>query len=193
MTVDEFLRSPDLADVIVLAALVCAFGVGYAHGAIRRVLGLISMIFSFLVAAAVSDPLGSFLASYWHDMPSSYSSMVGFLVIFLALVFASAIVIHGQYKRVILFARRPFVDGVLGGVIGLLEAIAGVTFLMIILDRGFQFDTVQARSAMPELHSLWAALTLSVTGSVLHSTTIPMFLQLGWIVLPSTVRDLYRK
>jgi uncharacterized membrane protein required for colicin V production len=193
MTVGQFLRSPDPADMIVLAALACAFGVGYAHGAIRRLLGLLSMTFSFLVAAAVSDPLGSFLADYWHNMPSSYSSMVAFLVIFLALLFASAIVIHGQYKRVVLFAQQPMLDELFGGVVGLLEGIAGLTFLMIILDRGFQFDAVQARSALPELHNLWASLTMSVTGTVLHSTTIPTFLRMSWIILPSSVRDLYHK
>jgi uncharacterized membrane protein required for colicin V production len=193
MTLDQFLRSPDAADLIVLAAFACAFGVGYAHGAIRRLLGLISMTFSFLVAAAISDPLGSFLADYWHDMPSAYSSMVAFLVIFLALVFASAIVIHGQYKRVILFAHKRFVDEVLGGVVGLMEAIAGLTFLAIILDRGFQFDAAQARSALPDLHNLWVALTMSVTGTVLHSTTIPTFLRFAWILLPGTVRGLYGK
>ena len=193
MTFDQFLRTPDPADLIVLALLVCAFGVGYAHGAIRRFLGLIAMTFSFLVAAAVSDPLGEFLASYWHNMPSSYSSMVAFLVVFAALVFASAIVIHGQYRRVVLFAEHALLDEFFGGVVGVIEAVAGLTFLMIILDRGFQFDTLQARGALPEFHNLWASLTLSVTGSLLHSTTIPTFLRVAWVVLPDTVRDLYRR
>ncbi len=193
MTIDEFLRSPDPADMIVVAALACAFGVGYAHGAIRRILGLIAMTFAFLMAAAVSDPLGEFLATYWHDMPSSYSSMVAFLVIFLALVFASAIVIHGQYRRVAVFARRPLIDELLGGIIGVVEAVAGLTFLMIILDRGFQYDTIQARGALPEIHNLWSALTLSVTGAFLHGTTIPTLLRVAWVVLPDTVRDLYKR
>ena len=191
MTVGDFVLAPDPADMIVLALLACAFGVGYAHGAIRRFLGLISMTFSFLVASAVSDPLGTFLASSWHNMPSSYSSMVAFLVVFVALVFASAIVIHGQYQRVVLFAKNPLVDQVLGGVVGVAEGIAGLTFLMIILDRGFQFDALVARSALPEFHNVWASLTLSVTGNVLHSVTIPTFLRMAWILLPETVRNLY--
>ncbi len=193
MTVDQFLRSPDPADMIVLLGLACAFGVGYAHGAIRRVLGLITMTFSFLVAAAVSDPLGEFLASYWNSMPSSYASMVGFLVVFIAVEAALSIVVHGQYQRVRLLARRPLVDEAVGGVLAVMEAVAGLTFVMIILDRGFQFDTLQARSALPEFHALWAALTQSVTGSFLHNVTIPTFLQTAWILLPDTVRDLYRR
>ncbi len=193
MTIYQFLQTPDPADVIVVALLACAFAVGYAHGTIRRVLGLIAMTFAFLVSAAVSDPLGQFLSSYWNDMPSSYSSMVAFLVIFAALTASFAIVIHGQYRRVVLFAQRPLLDQLLGGVVGVVEAIAGLTFLMIILDRGFQFDTLQARSALPEFHNLWATLTLSVTGSILHETIIPTFLRVAWVVLPDTVRDLYKR
>lgn len=191
MTVGQFLQSPDPADLVVLALLACAFGVGYAHGSIRRVLGVLAIVFSFLVAALIQDPLGEFLANYWHNMPSAYSSMVAFLVVFLAVEFALAVVIHGQYHRVRLWADHPPVDEVLGGLVGVIEGLAGLTFLMIILDRGFTFDTVHAQSAVDQLHSLWSALTYSVTGAFLHGVSIPTFIRLTSFLLPDTIRYLY--
>src|SRR5215216_5419219 len=54
------------------------FVLGFIQGTIRRLLGLASMLFSFLFAANLRDSLGTFLAANWNQFSDEYAVMIGF-------------------------------------------------------------------------------------------------------------------
>ena len=96
---------------------------GFAQGTIRRLLGLGALMFSFLFAANLRDPLGAFLAQNWTQFPDEYAYMIGFGTIFLAAFIALSIAIQSFYKPQPLFEKARFVDEVIGGLLGMLEAV----------------------------------------------------------------------
>ena len=71
-------------DLLVVLACFGMFVLGFIQGTIRRVLGLAAMLFSFLFAANLRDPLGNYLASEWNQFPDEYAVMLGFGIIFVA-------------------------------------------------------------------------------------------------------------
>ena len=81
-------------DLLIVVYFVAFFVLGFAQGAIRRLLGIASMLFSFLLAANLARPLGDFLSANWTQFPPEYSYMIGFLTIFVAGVVAFALVIQ---------------------------------------------------------------------------------------------------
>ena len=86
------------------------FVLGFFQGTIRRLLGLASMLFSFLFAANLRAPLGDFLAANWNQFPDEYAVMLGFGIVFMAATIAFTLVIQGFYKHQPLFEKATFVD-----------------------------------------------------------------------------------
>ena len=110
------------------------FVLGFAQGTIRRLIGIASILFSFLLAANLADPLGQFLKANWTDQNPEYSYMVGFLTVFVAASVAFALVIQGFYKPQPLFEKARFVDELIGGVLGVLQAGIILGAFIVILD-----------------------------------------------------------
>ena len=97
MDFGEFISSLTLFDYVYFLFLFGFFVLGFAHGTIRRLLGLAAVLFSFLFAANVRDPLGAILAANWTQFPKEYAYMIGFLTVFLAAWIALTIVIQNFY------------------------------------------------------------------------------------------------
>ena len=95
---------------------------GFAQGTVRRLLGIASILFSFLLAASLADRSAEFLGANWRQFTPEYSYMVGFGTIFVAAAVAFALVIQGYYKPQPLFQKARFADEILGGVLGLVQA-----------------------------------------------------------------------
>src|SRR5258708_5367425 len=117
------------------------FVLGFVQGTIRRVLGIGSMLFSFLLAATLRDPLGNFLAANWRQFVPEYSVMVGFGTVFVAAVIAFTLIIQGFYHHQPLFEKATIVDEVIGGVLGVIQALPLIPFLFILLDTSFRITT----------------------------------------------------
>ena len=83
-----------LADWLIIIFFLAFFVLGFAQGTIRRLIGLASILFSFLLAANLAEPIGEFLKQNWTDQNPQYSYMVGFLTVFVAASLAFAIVIR---------------------------------------------------------------------------------------------------
>lgn len=192
MDIGEFLGGLNVFDLLVFLALFGAFVLGFIQGSIRRLLGIGSMAFSFLLAANLKDPIGGFLAANWTHWPSQYSVMVGFLTVFAAAVVAFTIVIQGTYRTSPLFANYRFVDEVLGGVLGVFQAGMLLVFVTIILDSFFLFRGIPAQdNELLFLRGFWETLDASGTGALLHSRVIPGFVGLFGFFLPESIRVLY--
>jgi uncharacterized membrane protein required for colicin V production len=188
----DTIQSLNLFDLFVALFLFAMFVLGFIQGSIRRLVGTLSFIFAFYLAAQLSVPMGSFLKSYWTNYPGEYSVMIGFLVIFLAAVFASFLVIQGTYNKTELFAKYPVVDEVLGAVIGVAQGLLLLVFITVILDQYFLSAPVTAQiDEVPFARSFWEALNTSSFGSLLHHQVIPNFVSLTGFLLPEYIRASY--
>jgi len=192
--IGEFLGGIDTFDLLVFVGFFGAFVAGYIQGTIRRLLGMASMAFSFLLAASLKDPVGDFLAVNWTQWPRAYAEMVGFLMIFIAGVVAFTLVIQGTYRKSTLLSEHPVVDEVLGGVLGIAQAALLLLFMTIILDSSFLFRQIPAQdNELPFLRTFWSALDASATGTFLHVTFIPGLLSVLGGFVPESIRALYTR
>ena len=192
MDVVEFIKALNLFDLVVALFLFAMFILGYIQGAVRRVVGILTITFSFFLAAQLSVPLGSFLVKNWTYYPTEYSMMLGFLALFVAAVVAFFLIVQGTYSKTQILARHPIVDELLGGVLGVAQGLLVLMFLTIILDQYFLFaPSTAAVSEVPFLRPFWEAVNTSWFGALLHQTVIPNFISLVGFLLPTYVKATY--
>ncbi|HEY7828310.1 MAG TPA: CvpA family protein [Candidatus Limnocylindrales bacterium] len=193
MIVVDFIQSLNYFDLLVVVGLAFMFLLGFIQGTIRRLLGLIAILFSFLLASTVRDPLGTFLASHWHQFPPEYASMIGYLTVFVVGSVAFSLVIQGFYKPSPLFPNASFLDEILGGVLGVVEGLLILIAITIILSSTFAASPPVPKSdaELPFLRDFWNALSTSGTYTILQQTLIPAFFAVfGW-AFSDDIRSIY--
>jgi uncharacterized membrane protein required for colicin V production len=192
VNISEFLSTLNFVDVLIALGLFGFFILGFAQGAIRRLVGIATMTFSFFVAAQLQVPVGSFLAAHWTQFPPEYAAMLGFLMLFVTGVVAFALIVQGTYSKTQLFAQHPIVDEVLGGILGVVQGLLLLMFLTIILDQFFLSPSYAPDvHEVPLLANLWTAINVSGMGQVLHDTAIPNFLGLVKFLIPPGILAIY--
>jgi uncharacterized membrane protein required for colicin V production len=179
-------------DLLILLYFVGFFVLGFAQGTLRRLIGIGSILFSFLFAANLADPLGKFLGDNWTQFPRQYSYMIGFGTIFLAASIAFALVVQSYYKPQQLFRKARFADEILGGFLGLVQAAIIFGSVLIILDSFFRLPGFAPDpQELPFLREFWGGLDGSQTAAVFRSTLIQYsFYVIGFLV-PGTLQSLY--
>jgi uncharacterized membrane protein required for colicin V production len=193
LNIAEWISSLNVVDILIFLFLFGMFILGYVQGSIRRVLGILSITFSFFLAMLLNDAwLGQFLAQNWTQYPKEYSIMIGYLVIFVAGVGATTLVMQGTYRKAEVFAKYPVVDEILGGVLGVVQGFLFLLFITIILDQYFLYTNLpKDENELGILRDIWNAINSSEFGRILHETVIPAFLNLTAFLIPSEVRALY--
>jgi uncharacterized membrane protein required for colicin V production len=188
----SFFNSFKFFDLLVILFLLAMFVLGYIQGTIRRLVGVLSVTFSFFLAAVLSVPVGNFLASNWTYYPQQYSFMVGFGVVFLAAVVALALVVQGTYQKQEIFAKYPVLDEILGGVLGVCQGLLLLLFVTIILDQ-YYLSAAKPSDSVPLgfLQTFWNALNQSNTGDFLHTQVIPPFVSFFGFILPDYIQATY--
>jgi uncharacterized membrane protein required for colicin V production len=179
------------ADWMILLFFLAFFVLGFAQGTIRRLIGIGAILFSFLFAANIADPLGGFLAANWTNQPREYSYMIGFGTVFVAAALAFAIVVQGFYRPQPLFERARFADEVIGGFLGLLQAAIILGAVVIILDTYYRAGVAQDADEIQFLRSLWTALDSSRIVELFRTTLIPAFFTLTGLFIPDRIEALY--
>ena len=188
----EFITSINRFDLFVALFLFGMFVLGFFQGTIRRVLGILSMIFSFLVAANLRDPLGSFLASYWRQFPPEYAVMLGFGIVFVLATIGFTLVIQGFYKHQPLFAKATLADEIIGGVLGIIQGLFLIAFVMIVLDTYFEFSgNAQNASELLFLRGFHDLYDGALTAEILRSRLIPGFMNLFGILIPTDLQSFF--
>jgi len=186
------LEGVTVGDLIILVYFLGFFVLGFAQGAIRRLLGIASIVFSFLLAATVAKPVSEFLAANWTQFPPEYSYMIGFLTIFVAGVVAFALVIQTYYEPQPVFHRARFVDEALGGILGLIEAALLFGAVLVILDSFFTIQGIaQDPQELPFLRGFWNLIDATKTAEVFRSTLIPAFFFLFGFFVPDNIEANY--
>lgn len=192
MDFGEFLGGMSTVDLLLVLFFIGFFVLGFAQGAIRRVIGIGAIMFSFLLAANLYEPLGAFLANNWSQFSRQYSYMIGFGTVFVAAVIAFALVAQGWYKPQPLFAKARWADEILGGVLGVIEAgiILGAT--IIILGSFFLIPGIpQDPNELLGLRELWNALETSQIVDYFQSTLIPGFFAVFGLFIPDSIEVYY--
>jgi uncharacterized membrane protein required for colicin V production len=191
VNVGEFLGGINRFDLLVLLFLFGMFVLGYVQGTIRRVLGLASMLFSFLFAANLRDPLGAFLAENWNQMPPEYAVMLGFGTVFLAATIAFTLVIQGFYHRQPLLQKAPVVDEVVGGILGVIQGLFVIMFVIIILDSFFKLRIGDSGGELIFVRAFHEFLDGSATAELFRSRLIPGFFNVFGLLIPESLRALF--
>ncbi len=188
----DFITAINRFDLLVALFLLGMFVLGFFQGTIRRVLGLLSMFFSFLVAANLRGPLGSFLATYWNQFPDQYAVMLGFGIVFIAATIAFTLVIQGFYHHQDLFAKATIADEVIGGLLGIVQGLFFIGFVMIVLDTYFEVTSLpQSPNELAFLRGLHDFYDNSFTADVLRSRLIPGFMSVFGILIPSELQSYF--
>ncbi len=182
----DSLRSLPLVDLIIIVALFGAFILGVMQGSIRRLLGIISVIFAFLVAANLRDTVGDMLASNWKQFPVGYNRLLAFLLLWAILTIVISILIQGFYKRTDIYARKPIVADIIGGLLGLLEGVIVLLILIIILN-SYILPAPQSGD-VDQLRSIQKAILYdsNIAGG-LRDSVVPTVVHLLAVLLPADV------
>ncbi len=191
MNFGEFLGGIKTVDLLIVY-FIGFFVLGFAQGTIRRLLGIGAILFSFLVAANLADPLGKFLGDNWTQFPRQYSYMIGFGTIFSAAAIAFALIVQSYYKPQQLFKKARFADEILGGFLGVIQAAIIFAAVLIVLDSFFRVPGIAPDpQELPFLRDFWGGLDGSQTAAFFRTTLIPdSFLIIGFLV-PGNLQSLY--
>jgi uncharacterized membrane protein required for colicin V production len=188
----EFLGGIRTVDLLLVLYFMAFFVLGFAQGTIRRLLGIGAILFSFLFAANLAEPLGTFLGNNWAQFHRQYSYMVGFGTVFVAASLAFAIVVQGFYKPQPLFEKARFADEILGGLLGLLQAGIILGAIVVILDSFFRVPGIpQSPGELLFARDLWTALDGSRIVDIFRDTLIPAFFTVFGLFIPSTIKAFY--
>jgi uncharacterized membrane protein required for colicin V production len=188
----EFLGGLGTTDLLLVLYFMGFFVLGFAQGAIRRVIGIAAIMFSFLFAANLYEPLGSFLGSNWAQFSRQYAYMVGFGTVFIAAVIAFALVAQGFYKPQPLFAKARWADEIIGGLLGLIEAGIILGAVTIILGSFFLIPGIaQDPQELLGLRELWTFLESSKIVDFFQSNLIPGFFAVFDLFIPDAIQVYY--
>jgi membrane protein required for colicin V production len=193
VNIAEFLRSLNLFDLLIVLLLFGMFILGFMQGTIRRLLGIASILFSFLLAANVQGPLGDFLARNWTQFAPEYAVMIGFGTVFVAASLAFTLVIQAFYTKVPLFEKYTFIDEVLGGLLGVLQGLLILGAMIVILDSFFRIPGIAQRDTeLPLLRDIYNAYTNSGTAVLFRETLIPAFLTVFGFIVPDRIKAYFQ-
>jgi uncharacterized membrane protein required for colicin V production len=168
------------------------FVLGFAQGTIRRVLGIASMLFSFLFAANLRSTFGQYLAQNWNDYPDEYAVMLGFGLVFVAATIAFTAIIQGFYHKQDLFQKNRFVDELIGGLLGVVQAFLLVGFVIIILDSFFRIPTIpKFDTEFAWLRGLYDLINESGFADLFRTRLIPGFFTVFGLLIPSDIQAFY--
>ena len=192
MDIIETITSIRAVDLLVFFALFAMFILGFMQGIIRRLLVIASILLSLLVAAQLRDPVGTFLARSWEQYTPEYNHMLAFGAMFLAGSIGSAIALQVFVKPVPLFAKYPFVDEVLGGLLGLVQGALILAAFYLITDSFFTLSGQEARgNEFPFVRQIHDTLQGSVTADVVRTRIVPFLLALFGGMFPAAVTEVF--
>jgi Colicin V production protein. len=179
-------------DLLLVGFFGAFFVLGFAQGTIRRLIGIASILFSFLVAANLSGSLGHFLGANWTQFSPQYAQMIGFLIMFIGGAVILAVLAQGFYKPQPLFRKARFVDELLGGILGVIQAGLILLCVVVILDTFFYASGIPSSpNELRFLRDLYDALNNSHIVAFFRESIIPVFMTVFAFFVPTTVSGLY--
>jgi len=192
VTVLDAIINVNRFDLLVLLFAFGMFVLGFVQGTIRRVLGLASMLFSFLFAANLRDPLGNYLAANWNQYPDEYAVMLGFGIVFVAATVAFTVVIQGFYHKQALFEKASFADEIIGGLLGIVQALFLVGCIIFILDSFFVIPGIlKSDNEFAWIRDFFNVMNTSGFADLYRTRLIPGFIAVFGLLIPQDIQAFY--
>jgi uncharacterized membrane protein required for colicin V production len=180
-------------DLVVFLGLLAMFIVGYAQGIMRRLLGIVAILFSLGLAAQLRAALGGYLAQQWTTIRPEYSYMIAFGAIFVGAAVALSLGIQFSYRPAPVLNRYPVLDEILGGLLGVLEGLIILAAILIIMDPYFATSPTQPSGPgeFAPLRGLHGFIDNALSAQVLRQHVIPSVLTWFGFLFPKDVIDTF--
>ena len=192
MNPGAFFSSAGAVDLVIVLYFIGFFVLGFAQGTIRRVIGLGSILFSFLFAMNLGQTIGPFLADNWTQFSREYAFMIAYGTIFSASAIALALVVQSYYRPQQLFQKARFADEILGGVLGIVQGALIFGSVLVILDTFFLIPGIPPDpQELPFLRDLWNALNETQFAIFFRNTVIPAAFVLFGLFVPDGIKATY--
>ena len=117
-------------DFVILFILFIGFALGFRDGLIRKVIGLIGLVFGFILALEFYQKLGILISPFIND-EIYLAEIIAWLFIFIGVIFLSSIL-----KRIIhpLDKVNKFTNQLLGGISGVLQILFFISGFLLFLN-----------------------------------------------------------
>jgi uncharacterized membrane protein required for colicin V production len=177
-------------DIVLVGFIGASIFGGFRAGLIRSILGLLFMAIAFVVGAYLRYPIGAIFTTFFKDVPSDYSNLVGYTIVFPVVLAGLHIVSGVLFKKVAVRGIEQGVDKALGALFGGVEAILIISAAIVIVDT--YLGTTQIRNTLGPgmLKTVTDALNGSTTVHILRDTTVPIVLDLLGPLLPKDISSL---
>jgi uncharacterized membrane protein required for colicin V production len=181
-----------LFDLLFIAALLVGFVAGFVQGVVRRLLGIAATMVAFLLAANLRIPVGEILASSWTQFPPDYVTMLAFGGLFVVFEVFATVFIQGFYRRAPIVEDQEWVDEILGGALGVVQALLLMGIVAIILASYFGGPSeTYDPDEFAILRTVYDGIVLSTMGSFILDTLLPVFIALAGPLVPDSLRLLF--
>ena len=192
MDLGGFLSGVSRVDLLIFLYFMAFFVLGFAQGTIRRLIGIASILFSFFLAANIAEPLGNYLGNNWTQFSKEYATMIGFATVFLASAVAFAVVVQGLYKPQPLFQKARFLDELIGGILGLVEAALIFGCILVILDTFFRIPGIPPDAQeLKFVRTFYEQIDPTRAAVMFRETVIPTFFALTGFLVPDWIEKFY--
>lgn len=104
---------------------------GLIRGVLQETLGFIGLIFSLIIATKFMSNAAAWLDKIF-DIPAALSTLIGFLIIFVALIFATQTLIH-FLRKIAKYSLLNWLEKLVGGLVGFLKGGIIVSLLLLFL------------------------------------------------------------
>lgn len=192
MDVVGAIQSLNLFDLLVAFFVGGFFLAGFVQGTLRRLFGLAILLVALLFALNLRDPLGSWLGAYWTQYPKEYSTMLAFGGSFVVIYLAGSILAQVFYRRTQLFKRSTAIDELVGGLLGILQALLLVGAMIMILDSYFRLPGIAASpNEIGIFRDIFRFYDPSQAATLFRDHVIPAFLALFAWITPAGLRAIF--
>jgi uncharacterized membrane protein required for colicin V production len=177
---------------VVLVGFIGGFIFGGWHtGFLRRVLGLVFLVVSFLAGAYFRVPVGAAAAAFFPNISPDYANLVGYTIVFPVVLGGLHILSARLIGDVRLHGITEEIDRALGAIFGGIEAVLILSAVVVILDTYFGTSSHLAQTAdYAYLRSLTQALNATTTVGLLRDSTVPAVLTVLGPLLPTDLRSI---
>ncbi|CAN5785347.1 hypothetical protein BH24CHL6_BH24CHL6_04460 [soil metagenome] len=174
-------------DLFLIMLLAGGFLLGFFRGAVRQLTSIGAWLISFLLAAHLAGPLGGWLVEQAPSYSHEYASFLAFGSGFVLLLTAGALLFQVAGANVALTRHEPL-DGVIGGLLGMLLLLLVATSLVVILDSYFRMSGSPGTAEFQVLRDAHQATEGSTIANVLRQTFVPLLGGLLGPILPAELR-----
>ncbi len=198
MDIIHLIQTAPLIDIIIFFGLFAGGILGLLQGAVRRAIGILSMLVAFVLAADLREPVGDYLASNWTQFTPAYDHLLAFALLFLIFMAAAAMTTQTFYRRVDIYGKRPVVDDVLGAILGVAQAFL-LLMIAIVIFTSYSIPSNESAGGADywrQLHQYMRdaqdmVIHQSWTAGFLRDHILPAFMTLLSPLLPADIVNLF--